>query len=730
MDFKDADDEVQKFQQYLYPNEAFITPDCSRRMHSLLANFFFSSSHTDSAKHHFEKAILYSEQCKNDTAGIFAMLDYARFLSSVQPDEFVKHIHAIYSKLYAVSKRYKYTSFLGQEAMLSDSIVIMQTNTDSLSASIIKDMPNNIKYLWRQYYSLYGSALIFSTNVSLAEKYLKLSLFFDRNNPTDDWESISLSNLGLLSQNAGNHIKAVEYFLSAIEKNKELHEEFPQINTLLNISYSYRMIKRYAVAKQYTNDAIAIAEKLKLKKMLCRILSAHASVFIEEGNVNEAEKYLLQSIALSHSIKNKADLCYSMRKLANMLIEYTPRLKEGKMYIDSSAYYAKEIGDNSFMYYINFTQANYFYKTGDYNKAAQLVQSSYKTSIDYNDKEIALVSLDLLHKVFEKLNNSSKALDYYRQYIQLKDSVSGKEMHQALSDIQEKYESREKQLSIEKLEKEKVKRNLQNKILFGALSGLVLLSGLFFYFNRKLNKQKLKLQTTNASLAELTASQNRLFGIISHDLKGMVVPFYRAGKILTNYIDKKNMQDAKIFSGKLEENASRLSDTLHNLLFWSLQQMKGLGINKEVLPVNETINHVVSHYTGAIEIKNVSVINNVSLHENLLTDKEAFQVIIRNIFSNALKFTENNSIIFSSTDTTTHYSITIEDKGAGMAQQQIDKLFGFEDKKIATGTQGETGSGLGLVVVKKMAAMLNANLDIISELGLGTAIRIIFKKNV
>jgi signal transduction histidine kinase len=253
---------------------------------------------------------------------------------------------------------------------------------------------------------------------------------------------------------------------------------------------------------------------------------------------------------------------------------------------------------------------------------------------------------------------------------------------------------------------------------------------LFFYFNRKLTHQKKILQNTNATLSELTASQNRLFGIIAHDLKGMVVPFYRAGKILSNYIDNEKMQDAKMFSSKLEENALRLSATLNNLLYWSLQQMKGISINKEVLPIKETINHVINHYADVMQIKKLTIINNIPLQETFFTDKEAFQVIIRNLFSNAVKFTENNSITFFSENSNNYYSIGIADKGIGMTEQQTKKLFSFEDKKSLTGTQGEIGSGLGLVVVKKIAEVLDAKLNIKSSLGNGTSITIIFAKTV
>jgi signal transduction histidine kinase len=728
--FTDAHKSVDQYRNYLNKNLPLLTADCSRRMYSLLANFSAIASSMDSADLYFRKAIDYSNLCTSDTAKIFAAIDYARFLNNVQPDSFAVYSDIVYNKLLANAQKNKlrYAAFLNNLPAGATPASFSASEINTLSPSLINDMDDGEKALWRQYYEMKGSALIYSTAAAAAENNLKLALFFDRNNPGDDNESVSLNNLGLLYQNAGRHTTAVEYFLAAVEKNKKNNEEYAGINTLSNITYSFRMIKRFDVARQYSLEAIEIAKRLNLTKNLCRVLSQYASVFIDEGNYTEAEKVLRESIALSHSTENKADLCYSMRKLANMFIVNTNNLAMGKLFIDSSAWYAAAIGDNGFLYFINNTLASYYFKTTNYDKSLQYALSSYNESIAYNDKEIAVTSLNLLHQLYEKMNNPALALQYYKLFVQLRDSSSGKEMHYALSDIQEKYESQKKQLAIETLEKERSKKQQQTNILITGLGVLLLLSGLFYFFNRKLNHQKKVLQQTNTLLNAATATQNRLFGIIGHDLKGMVAPFSKAGKIMSNYLNKNNLQDAEKFSVKLEENAGRLSETLNNLLHWSLQQMKGLHIQKQVVPVYETINHVVNHYADVIRLKNINVQVLVQATETLITDKEAFQIIIRNLLSNALKFTENNTIQFSSQQTEKDYILTIADRGTGMTDEQVKRLFAIEEKISGSGTQGETGSGLGLVVVQKMAEALNATLQITSKLQSGTTISITFKK--
>jgi signal transduction histidine kinase len=732
LQFTDAGQALATYQSYLLHNQATLSPDCNRRIYSLMANFSALGSSINAADSFFKKAVYYSTLCNADTASIFALLDYARFLNNVAPDSFIVYSNIAYRQLNALAQKNnpRFAAWLAARPVLTEKISSSsdrETGTPPLT--FISDMTNTVKSLWRQYFELQGSSLIYSKSAGAAEANLNMALFFDRNNPEDDNESVSLNNLGIVFQNEGRHTTAVEYFLKSIEKNKNNKQEYAVISTLGNITYSFRMIRRFDVARQYCLEAIEIARRLKLTKNLCRILSQYASVFIDEGNFAEAEKQLRESIALSHQTSNKADLCYSMRKLGNMFIVNTNHLVAGKQLIDSSAYYAAAIGDKSFLYFINNSLAAYYFKTGDYTTAMKFATSSYTESVAYQDKEIALSSLNLLHQLYEKKGDAALALQYYKLFTNLKDSSSGKEMHYALSDIQEKYESQKKQLAIDALEKEKLKRRQQFVALIIGLCVLLILVALVYFFNRKLNQQKKVLEQNNRLLSEATATQNRLFGIIGHDLKGMVAPFSRAGKIMSHYIAKNNLQDAVVFSSRLEENAGRLSETLNNLLHWSLQQMKGLQTQPQSVPVYETIQHIVSHYTDVIRLKNIRVQVDIAPAESLFTDKEAFQVIVRNLLNNAIKFTENNSIVFSSQDTGTQYQLTIADTGTGMTDQQVRQLFSMENKVTGTGTQGETGSGLGLIVVKKMAEALNASLQITSTLQSGTSITITFKNN-
>jgi signal transduction histidine kinase len=729
LEFKDAKEQAVIYQAYLSKNLQSLTADCKRRIYSLIANFIAIGGISDSAEYFFREAIFYGEQCTSDTAKIYTYIDYARFFNNSNPDSFKQYIAIVFEKLssYTKKRNFKFSTFLKKYANALPQENFAGVEQEELQPALIGDMTDGDKNLWRQYYDIVGSSMAYSKETAAAEAYMKMALFFARSIPMDNNESTTLNNLAIIYQNAGRHQNAAEYFLAAIEKNKKSNDEYANISIYGNIAYSYRAIKRFDVARKYALQGVEIARKLKMDIKLCRALSQYASVFIDEGNYVDAEIQIKESIALSHAINNRADLCYSMRKLANMLINYTPRLREGKNYIDSSAHYLTEIGDSAFLYFVDITRAAYCLKSGKYDEGLLYAERGYNQSLLFNDKELQLDGLKLLYQLYEKKGNTAKALDYYKSFNVLNESTTGLVTYRALSDIQEKYETQKKQLAIDELEKDKLKKQLQTNILTAALAAMLLLFGLFFFFTRKLNRQKKELEYSNKQLADVTASQNRLFGIIGHDLRGMVVPFSKAGKVMSNYIKNNNLPDAEKFSLKLEEYAGRLSETLNNLLHWSLQKMKGFNIQKEDIAVHKTVTHVVAHYEDVIKLKNIGIKINILETDVLFTDKEAFHIIVRNLLSNAIKFTEGKTIEFAGTKVDSNYVFSISDEGAGMTDEQVKRLFAFEEKKSLLGTRGEAGSGMGLVVVQKITEALGAVLKVQSKLHQGTIIAITFK---
>jgi len=243
---------------------------------------------------------------------------------------------------------------------------------------------------------------------------------------------------------------------------------------------------------------------------------------------------------------------------------------------------------------------------------------------------------------------------------------------------------------------------------------VTIMKGLF----NKLKKQKTELDAANNT-------KNRLFSIIAHDLRGMIIPFRRSGRVLQHYIENKDYNKTLVFSQELQKNSEGLSRMLDNLLNWSVEQMNGYKMNPELIYVSEELENVKSNFKQQSDFKKtkIEIINSEEIVINM--DKGAFHIIFRNLISNGLKYTENGSIRLEFLQENNILKFNIIDTGLGMNTEQMACLFRLE-KKPTTGTKGEKGAGLGLNLVHRFVTMNNGDIKVSSEKRVGTKFEINF----
>jgi signal transduction histidine kinase len=168
---------------------------------------------------------------------------------------------------------------------------------------------------------------------------------------------------------------------------------------------------------------------------------------------------------------------------------------------------------------------------------------------------------------------------------------------------------------------------------------------------------------------------------------------------------------------------------LNNLLHWALHQMKGIHLKKENISIQQLTDHVAEHYKDIMQFKNIQFHNTLEQSDTLFADEEATNIILRNLISNATKFTENGSITISGLATNNTYKLIIADTGAGMSQEVLDNLFTHASAKMQAGTKGERGSGLGILVIKKLLDLHNAEIQVESLVDKGTTITVTYPTN-
>jgi signal transduction histidine kinase len=734
LDVPDVRPVIGEMKNYIAENTTALSPDCKRRLHYLLATCYEITGAIDSAGLHFEMATTAAKRCNSDTALAETFIHASGFYlrrSNLKAAKLLldTSYRALTGHLATFKKNYDVEGAPSVYVNLEDPIITANKNANDFK----KEFGSTQLYLLRSYYQSKGNYLLYDNQPSEAKKNLLLSYQFARANPLDSTEGNILNNLGLLLSNEGLYLRAVEFLNESLFISEKQKDPAAMVNTLLNLSFCYRKIKKINEAAVYAGRARTIAQKNGYASFFCRSSSFLARALSLQNNVKEAEKIMRESIDTATTYRLTGELAYNYRSLAEIMVQHNYKLPEALDLAQKSRNLILQLGDSSFLNATDITLGNYYFKSGNYPAALNYTEQSIRYSYQFND----FADLDVANKqmadIYTAMNNYQMANKYLLRYEQIKDSLSSTEIKLSMQDLERKYDNQSKQLQISRLEQEQkekeftIKQNRNRVRLVVIVAGITLIAALsFFYLNRKLSRQKKEVERSNQKLEEVTELQNRLFRIIGHDLKSMILPFSRAGKIMQNYLSKNENAHASLYAGKLEENAVRLSETVNNLLFWSVQQLDGFKLKKEIVSVREQVQQVLEPFDELIRLKNIDIIHLIRKEETLLTDKEALQIMLRNIISNAVKFTEKGAITIYSNSDLSSYTLFVRDEGMGIEAEKVEKLFKDSLQETRSGTQGEKGSGIGFSIIKKLASLNNASLAIDSIPSKGTTVSIRF----
>lgn len=234
--------------------------------------------------------------------------------------------------------------------------------------------------------------------------------------------------------------------------------------------------------------------------------------------------------------------------------------------------------------------------------------------------------------------------------------------------------------------------------------------------NEALLQQQDKIATQNKNLAELNGTKDRFFSILAHDIKGPLNSLTAFLSIMTNHLDDMTKDDILFMSGSLNKSVKNLYSLLENVLSWSRSQMGVI----EFKNTNVSVRDILVNNIQLLEItaKNKSIKLSMEVKKDILVraDINSINTVIRNLISNALKFTPANGSVTLKTQVVGDFAeISVCDTGVGISQAVQDRIFQI-DKRISTkGTENETGTGLGLILCKEFVEKNGGIIRIESE---------------
>ena len=229
-----------------------------------------------------------------------------------------------------------------------------------------------------------------------------------------------------------------------------------------------------------------------------------------------------------------------------------------------------------------------------------------------------------------------------------------------------------------------------------------------------------ELRQKNKQLSHMAGTHKKMTSILAHDVRSPmvsikgIIDYKKAGLFVE--VEAEEMMDIAL------EQLSGTLQMVDDVVDWGQSELKYYDVKKEIVNLQEIVDNIFGFEALKARLKNNQLINRIGNFQ-IFTDKNALNFIIRNLVSNANKFTEKGQITLSALKKPNHIEILIEDTGSGMEEETALKLFSYAVTSTP-GTKNEKGNGLGLILVNEYINKLNGTISVESTVGVGTRFKI------
>jgi PAS domain S-box-containing protein len=238
--------------------------------------------------------------------------------------------------------------------------------------------------------------------------------------------------------------------------------------------------------------------------------------------------------------------------------------------------------------------------------------------------------------------------------------------------------------------------------------------------NRKKYEEKLLRYTDELKI--LNASKDKFFSIISHDLRTPFNSLLGISEFIIQSYEEMSREEIKESISNIFRSSQKVYNLILNLFEWTRMQSGRFEVEKTPLNLSINVGEILNLYIQSAELKKIKLINNVSEEIYIVADKYMLETILRNLISNAIKFTnKEGNVSISAIRKGNFAQIAVSDNGMGISEENQKKLFRIDTKFQTNGTAEETGTGIGLILCKEFVEENGGTIFVNSEEGKGTS---------
>lgn len=608
--------------------------------------------------------------------------------------------------------------------------IILLTASSNAQLSLLK---NNIDYSDNEKVSMMIDYMVstYETDSFNVDEYIKESEILLNKVDNDSLRAVLLLLNGKMHHLRGEYPKATGRYIEALNYYEELGNKVGIANCYRNLGETYRAANSLRTALDYLYKAKLIyLNDVKDSNLIARTFNRISAVYFELHDtvktfenaysaVNYAKKYTTEG-------KNVIANTYNILGAIQSEVDHAKALE----YFTKSVDLFKSIGHFVDLPNLYINMAVIYSSKGDYKNALKYSNEAFQLAKKYDIVSYISASLRILSDAHFQLDNYKIAYELLKESNVFRENLINERKNQQLIEIRTKLEIEEKEKQL------KLQESL--RIYQGIMLAIVILIILFFalkilFRNQTLKKKNYELADKNdlityqnSRLAELNATKDKFFSIIAHDLKNPLSSIKLVSNSLRDNYSSLSEDEKLEFITEIRKSSNHIIELLDNLLTWSRSQTGRIVFEAVEFPIRSLVQNNINLLANQANAKMISLENN-TLESALNGDPNMINTVLRNLISNAIKFTPHGGNVIvrgeqTELDKQTVYLVSVEDNGVGISADKIQKLFKIDSGFSTHGTDDEKGTGLGLILCKEFIDMHKGKIWAESVADIGTKI--------
>jgi signal transduction histidine kinase len=584
-----------------------------------------------------------------------------------------------------------------------------------------------------------------SSNAELSVAYAKEAQRLSIAVADDRRLARSTINLGVVYRNIGQTNKALDAFIDALRIAEKNADKYAEADAIHKIGVTYLLVNEFDDALAYGLREEPLWKALNDDVGLSNAYNFLGLVYLNLKNAEASRKALFQALDIARARKDTTLIYKPLVNLGDFYIR-TDRPAEAIPYIEESLALSRATG-NLFGETVGLQKLGLAYMMlRQFTKAETMLNAALENSERLRSLSLVRNTYRDLARLNEESENYKGALAQYRKYVSLEDSLFSEITKRKIAETVARYEIEKKEQENEALRKDAAARERVFYIVAGAALSIFILSVvLFILYNRQremvktlrhlnsrimllndeVEDQKTVLEAQNEALTAINSKKDRFFSILAHDVRAAFAGVIGFSETMVHDLNELNEDEIKLIASNILRGTRTVNGLFENLLQWSRLELNDVNTVETEVDIGMSVTSVLSLFDLAMERKNIKVQVYVPPHVTVTTDEYIFNTVLRNLISNAIKFSNTGGKVFvSAVQDGGKVTVTVKDEGVGIPPDILSRLFSNEADISRPGTMNERGTGLGLHVCKRLCDKIGLQLTAESEVGYGTTMRL------